>query len=612
MSGICGWYGWPDEGDAAPERLQQMVRLLPRSPYHRDVSLVANGAAIAGTTLTNQCFTYRDGQTLVLVNGPVRWSGPPAPDEPDIATRFARLYIQRGPEAVQALQGNFVAAHLDLARNEVFLATDRLGTHPLSYHVDRQSVVFASHGDAVSRRLGHRPALDPQTLYDYIYFHMVPVPRSVFVGQHRLPPGHYLIYRDGEAQVRPYWEPNWLDIRPGSFAALKEQFLTLLEDSVRDAVGQDQRVGAFLSGGTDSSTVAGVLGKVTGQPARTYSIGFDAPGYDETEYARIAARAFGTDHHEYYVTPGDVARSMPEVAAAYDQPYGNASAIPTYYCARMAREDGIDVLLGGDGGDELFGGNARYAKQTIFSYYHRVPSVVRSSVVEPLLHRLPAIERVGILRKIRSYVDQANVPMPDRMESYNLLDRIGPHQLFTDEFLEQVDTDSPKKMLRELYHSAHAADMLNRMLAMDMKITLTDNDIPKVVMMCHVAGVEPRFPLLNEKIIDFASHLPPRLKLKGTRLRYFFKKALQDFLPPEIITKQKHGFGLPFGLWLSTEAPLQQLAADSLDGLCERRIVREQLIDELRGTHLDTHAAYYGTLIWVLVMLEHWLRSREL
>lgn len=610
MSGICGWYGLADEGDRAAEQLRAMARLLPRSSQHDEEFIIEGSAAIAATTLNRQCFIHRDQRQITLINGSARWVGQNMPEAPNIAARFALTYADQGARALDAIHGHFVVAVLDFSNDELFLATDRLGCYPLSYTADHNGLVFSSSGDAILQRLNKSAALDPQALYDYAYFHMIPTPRSIFVGQQRLLPGHYLRYSKGQVDLQCYWQPNYLDIRSNRYDTLKQQFIALLESSVRDAVGNCANVGAFLSGGTDSSTVAGMLGRVIGHKAKTYSIGFDAQGYDEMEFARIASQAFGTEHHEYYVTPQDVARSIPDVAAAYDQPYGNASAIPTYYCARMAHDDGIEVMLGGDGGDELFGGNARYAKQWVFSQYHRLPKAIRGGLIEPFLRGFPAGDRIGPLRKARSYVDQANIPMPDRTESYNLLERIGPTKVFVDDFLQQVDVLAPQAMLRDLYHSAHAEDMLNRMLAVDMKITLSDNDLPKVFGMCHMAGVQARFPLLGEDLTEFASHLAPPLKLRRTYLRYFFKKALADFLPIEIINKQKHGFGLPFGIWLSTDPSLQQLVADSLDGLCQRNIVRPQLIDELRSSRMSSHAGYYGTLIWVLMMLEQWLRSR--
>src|SRR5207344_3000253 len=177
---------------------------------------------------------------------------------------------------------------------------------------------------------------------------------------------------------------------------LKKDFLEVLRESVREAA-QDGTVGTFLSGGTDSSTIAGMLGEVTGSPARTYSIGFEAQGYDEMHYARIAARHFGARHHEYYVTPDDVVSAIPQIAAVHDQPFGNASAVPTYYCARLAKEDGIDTLLGGDGGDELFGGNERYAKQHLYSLYSDLPLFLRKCLIEPIAFALP--EGDGIIGK---------------------------------------------------------------------------------------------------------------------------------------------------------------------------------------------------------------------
>jgi asparagine synthase (glutamine-hydrolysing) len=215
-----------------------------------------------------------------------------------------------------------------------------------------------------------------------------------------------------------------------SFSQARNEFRRLLAEAVARQL-DGSRPAAFLSGGTDSSTVAGLIGEVSGRPAATYSIGFDAKGYDEMAYARIAAQRFGCEHHEYYVTPDDLVQGIPALAAHHDQPFGNSSALPAYICALRAREDGVTRLLAGDGGDELFGGNTRYAKQRVFDWYQLVPAGLRSGLLEPLSSDGGALDRLPLLRKGASYVRQARVPMPDRLQTYNLLQRLGQTDVLT-------------------------------------------------------------------------------------------------------------------------------------------------------------------------------------
>ena len=373
-------------------------------------------------------------------------------------------------------------------------------------------------------------------------------------------------------------------------------------------MSKGERCGTFLSGGTDSSTITGLLGATSGAPAQTFSIGFDAEGYDEMVYARIAARHFGAAQHEYYVTPGDVVDAIPRIADTYDQPFGNASAVPTYYCAKLAHDSGMSRMLGGDGGDELYGGNARYAKQRQFAFYERIPPFLRHGLIEPVANRLPLTGQVALLRKARSYVAQASMPMPERYDSYNLLERLGAANVLTADFLAGIDTAAPARRLREIYGASDAQSLINRMLALDFQITLADNDLPKVTRMCELAKIDVAFPMLHDDVIDFSLRLPPGEKLRGNRLRHFFKEALKDFLPPEVIAKQKHGFGLPVGVWLQGREGLRTLAGDTLATLRGRQIVRADFIDRLLDEHLATHAGYYGTMVWILMMLELWFQ----
>jgi asparagine synthase (glutamine-hydrolysing) len=472
------------------------------------------------------------------------------------------------------------------------------------------ALVFGSSLDCVTGYPGMRRELTPQGLFDYLYYHVSPGPQTVLAGLMRLPAGHCIEFGgSGAGTATPYWTMQF-DERPGrSLAELEREFLALVETSVRDAA-QGASTGAFLSGGTDSSTVSGMLGR-TGMPARTFSIGFDAAGYDEMSYARIAAKHFGCEQHEYYVTPQDVVDAVPRIAASYDQPFGNASAIPTYYCARFAREHGITRLLAGDGGDELFGGNERYGKYYLLGLYQHVPAALRRGLLEPLLLGLPT-DRVPLMRKLRSYVEQARPPMPKRYTSYNLLTYLGHENVLTPEFLASVDTQHPEALLAEAHAPYADASLINQMLGIDLRFILADGDLPKVTHMCDLAGVDVAFPLLDERVIDFSSQLASDLKLRRTQLRWFFKHALRNFLPPEIITKQKHGFGLPVGTWLVGHKPLYDLAVDSIGPLRRRNIVRQAFLDELLSKRLHEHPAYFGTMVWILMMLGIWLESRKL
>jgi len=451
--------------------------------------------------------------------------------------------------------------------------------------------------------------IDLQAVFNYLYFHVIPSPRTVFQGVSRLPPGHLLLWQAGTVQCAPYWTPAFSEPRTADFPASASQFRTLLRDAVGHALDGSQPA-CFLSGGTDSSTVAGMIREATGQPAHTYSIGFEAEGYDEMAYARIAARHFGAQHHEYYVTPDDLVRSVPEVAASYDQPFGNSSVLPAYYCARMARDNGATRLLAGDGGDELFGGNSRYAKQRIFGMYDQVPGLLRKGLLEPVLQQSP-LGALPLARKGRSYIEQARVPMPDRLQPYNLLLRQGLSEIFTPGFLAQVDTQAPLQQQRQVWAAPTQAGALNRELAFDWRFTLAEADLPKVCGSTALAGISVGFPLLDTCLLDFSMQLPVDYKLKGLKLRWFFKEALRGFLPDEILTKKKQGFGLPFGVWAMRHKGLHQMASDSLRTFAERGIIRTAYVESLLKDRLKQHPSYFGEMVWILMMLEQWLRSNQ-
>ncbi len=327
--------------------------------------------------------------------------------------------------ALTTVEGSF-AVGLTLPDGTSFLAVDRFAVQTLCWRVIDGRLHFADRADSLAA-LAPRAEIDPQALYDYLYFHVIPSPRTVFKGVHRLPPAHCLHFDRGQIVVQPYWLPRFEEPRRPDFASLAAEFRQRVKDAVAAQL-DGSKPACFLSGGTDSSTVAGMLKPVAGRAA-TYSIGFEAEGYDEMAFARIAAKRFGTEHHEHYVTPDDLVKSIPAVAAHYDQPFGNSSVLPAYYCARMAREDGVTRLLAGDGGDEFFGGNSRYAKQRVFGWYAGVPGPLRAGLLEPLLQKTP-LGGLPLARKGRSYVEQAQVPLPDRLQQYNLLLRLDPTRVF--------------------------------------------------------------------------------------------------------------------------------------------------------------------------------------
>jgi asparagine synthase (glutamine-hydrolysing) len=538
-----------------------------------------------------------DKQTTHLCLGSPRFTNPALKalaEAGDSEAAWRAAFAVGSPAAALAgVSGDFAVA-LRGPSGRTLLAVDRFAAQTLCYRIVDGALRFAERADALADA---STEIDPQAIFDYLYFHVIPAPRTIFQGIHRLPAGHCAVFEHGRLSVAPSFEP------------LKAEFLRLVEQSVAAEL-DGSKAACFLSGGTDSSTVAGMITRLNGGSADCYSIGFEAEGYDEMAFARLAAKHFGVRHHEYYVTPADLVDSIGAVAASHDQPFGNSSALPAYYCAKVAKADGVTKLLAGDGGDELFGGNSRYAKQRIFGWYDVVPKPLRSGLLEPVL-ATDLAGRIPLVKKGASYVEQARVPMPDRLQMYNLLRRLGMADVLTPGFLARVDTEDPGRQQREVWAQARTDREINRMLAFDWRYTLAEGDLPKVRGSTQLAGVGVGFPLLDQSLLDFSLRLPAEYKLKGLKLRWFFKEALRGFLPDEIITKRKQGFGLPFGVWTTRHAPLAQLATDAVRSLSTRGIVRPAFIDRLINELLPAHPGYYGEMMWILTILEQWLQQHK-
>ncbi|CAH9019181.1 asparagine synthetase B family protein [Candidatus Nitrosacidococcus sp. I8] len=606
MRGLWGWFQYYLETEN--ERQYLISSIAQDTPIDGSATFTQESMAIAGHLPYRTLIKEQNGMVITIAGYPY-WDDRPLQQE--ILNILANDIQRNGIQALSKLTGSFVLSILDSVKKEAFFAVDRYGTYSLCYTVVKDSLIFGPTPAEIAMHPIVNPEIENQSIYNYLYFNMIPAPETIYKGIYRLPPGQVLYYRQGKTEIQPYWHYQFKEHESlPSQSDLGKTLQIILKKAVDKFVREENSVGAFLSGGTDSSTVAGFLGEVTGQPARTYSIGFAADGYDETNYARIAARHFNTDHHEYYVTAQDIVTTIPKIAHIYGQPFGNSSVVPTYFCAKLAKEDDVSYLLGGDGGDELFGGNSRYAKQWLFSLYGKIPKTLKDTILEPIT-QISLAQKIPGFSKVGSYIEQAKMPMPDRLESYNSLNRIGIENIFSKDFLSSINPDAPLQQLRSLYDGVSAQQSINRMLGLDLRITIADNDLPKVIGMCNAAGIDVGFPMLDEELGDFAACLPAHLKVKRTHLRYFYKEALRGFLPDEIIAKKKHGFGLPFGIWLKEYQPLHTLVSDSLANFRDLKIIQPSIIDNLIGIRLKEHAAYYGDLVWVLVILVQWMQYYE-
>jgi asparagine synthase (glutamine-hydrolysing) len=542
---------------------------------------------------------------LALAWGRARGAGESSPRGE--AARWLERYARDGDRAAEKVGGGFAALILDFGERKALLLVDRFSIETACYRWTAGRLGFSD--SAVDVPDATRE-IDPQSVYDYLYFHVIPAPQTIFRDLRRVEPAHRVTASEARCDTASYWRPVFVENDDRDLHGRFKQFVEIVQQCVEEEA-DDPSTACFLSGGTDSSTIAGMLTRLRGKPVSAYSIGFKAEGYDEMGYARTAARHFGLEHREYYLTPDDLVTTIPKVAASYDQPFGNSSVLPAYYCALKARQDGFTRMLAGDGGDELFAGNSRYAMQKVFQMYHTLPAGLRQAVLEPAATQWSLFRRVPGFKQIGGYVRHSRVAMPDRLDTFNLLNRLGEDLLFEPDFLASVDRQRPQEQQRATWNDCNAMSLVNRMLAFDWKYALADSDLPKVRGATQLAGVSVGYPFMGRALTDFSLSIPPGWKLKRLKLRWFFKEALRGFLPDEILRKKKHGFGLPFGPWTLRHAALRDMAHESLEGVASRGIVRPAFTRELLGKRLAEAPSYYGEMVWILMLLEQWLRAHE-
>lgn len=531
-------------------------------------------------------------------------------DAAALGLQIVELYKSVGVAFLERMRGSFRLALWDGNCQRLVLAVDPFATRPLYYWLDREAIIYAPRMSALSHAAGVVREIDPNAIYFYLNHSFIPGPHTIFCGIKRLEPGECLVWENGVHSVKRYWDMTYPEEAGDSEENVCAKIRAAMEDSVRfhlrDLEQESVPFGAFLSGGVDSSTLLGLMGHATGRQVKSYSVGFNEEVYNEIYYARIAAACFRAEAHEYFVQPAEALDAVMRLGQEFDEPFGNSSAIPTYFCLKMARDNGVKVMFAGDGGDELFGGNERYATERTFTLYYDFPSWIR----RPIDSIAPMLPGSFPWRKVRNYVQKANQPVADRFFAYQLYMRDHAQEYFTDDFRASIRLDFPLAVPREHYRRSGNASALNRLLYMDLKLAIADNDLFKVNRMAESLGLQVRYPYLDKQVGVMSGAIPAHLKVKGWKKRYIFKKSYENFLPQEILTKTKHGFGLPTGDWLRSDAGFRDLARSLL--LDARSLSRgyfnRKAMEDLLALHDGETSSYYGSHIWNFMMLELWHR----
>lgn len=521
---------------------------------------------------------------------------------------IVHLYEDHGLEFVEPLNGMFALALWDARKRQLVLARDRLGEKPLVYRVEPGRLLFASELKSLLEIHDVPRAMDPQALDAYLTYQYVPHPLSIFRGFSKLPPGHLAVYRDDRLEVRPYWQPDFQREEERSLADYAAELRELLTSAVQLRLESEVPLGAFLSGGTDSTIVVGLMQRLLSEPVRTFSIGFPVPEYDETRYARLAAAQFGTDHREFRVEP-DAVQILPRLVWHFDEPFADSSAVPTWYVAELTRQH-VTVALTGDGGDELFAGYPRYRAVWLGEKVDRLPRLLRQVLSSRWWQRLPgATRQKSLLRRLRRFSEAlAEPPLRRYLEWIAVFRECQRAALYSQDFLDVLPDADPLDFLASAARRSSQRDPVTAICLTDLLTYLPCDLMTKVDIAAMAHGLETRPPLLDHRVVELAARMPLRHKFRRGRGKEVLRYAFGDLLPGPIRRRAKMGFGVPLDHWF--RGPLADLARQVLldRRTLGRGLFRPEAVTTLVESHLAGQADHSYRL-WALLVLEMWQRQ---
>jgi asparagine synthase (glutamine-hydrolysing) len=516
---------------------------------------------------------------------------------------IVHLYEERGEDFVTALDGMFAIALWDTRAHKLVLARDRFGKKPLLYADRGDRLSAGSEFAALLVDADVSTALDLDALDCYLAYMAIPAPLTIYRGIRKLPPAHLLVRDVNGTRVRRYWSLSYTPKRSITEADARAELMTRLTDAVRKRLLSEVPLGAFLSGGIDSSAVVALMARLMDRPVKTFSIGFEDAEFNELPHARTVATAFGCDHHEFVVRP-DAVEILPTLVRHFGEPYADSSAIPSYYLSKLTRQH-VTVALNGDGGDEAFAGYRWHLANRLAERWQRMPRLARSAV-RAALDRLPApADRHRWRARVRRFVGAAEASRPDRYRAWvGVFSRELERELLVSRELPSCSVD----IISPLFDAVAALDPVDAMLAVDTAFYLPTDLLVKMDIMTMANSLEGRSPFLDHHLVEFVASLPSEMKLRRGTSKYVLKRALRGLVPDAILSRGKRGFAVPIGRWLRTDLRdylrdhlLSRRAAD--DGLFDPRVVA-RLVDDHQSSRAD-----HSHQLWTLLMFELWRRE---
>lgn len=620
MCGICGWIN--PEGEP-PETLQGMTFAIKhRGPdgqgifQEKDVGLGHRRLSIIDLEGGNQPMANEDKSIWITFNGEI-YNYPEIRKTLEDRHRFSsrsdtevilHLYEDKGEKCLDDLRGMFAFAIYDFHKKKLFIARDHLGQKPLFYYHENDVFAFASEIKALLAYRQELAKMDETALYEYLTLRIISPPRSMFRKIRKLPPAHYLVFQYGKVSISRYWDLRFEPKQKGDFRSIREELERQIRSTIKLHLVSDVPVGAFLSGGMDSSLIVAIMSQVAGTPIKTFSGDVPYKNYSEIPYAMMVSDRYHTESHNLTIDPSLV-RTLPELVWHLDEPSDSLSTC-MYHISKLAREE-IKVVLGGDGGDELFGGYDRYFGNRMASYYALIPAFLRKQVIGKLInwvpegnwyrsfgHQLKWLQQLSFYRGADRY---------SRSLSHSYFHGEYGSQLYTDSFRKQVGLFDPENCIKTYFNCSNAMDVIDKMLYTDAMIRMPDHPVMILDRMTMAHGLEARSPFMDHKLFEFSASIPSEFKVRRTKLRYIQADLARKYLPSQLIRRKKQGFNSPLTYLLEGEYRLlyQTFLKDSR--LVSQGYLNPFIVRALLNEHLG-HASDHGQRLWLLCNAEIWYR----